>query len=329
MTFKQTLYLSFYKTRSLIALGYLLIGAGTVILLLRDDINHYFFREFLDTSRLYALPLGLGLLGYGAAIFMLLYLRGSLSTNGNRQIFEERNDSVSSTQANQLNERIIKIDAEVNNLKSAQLGALSGNREELIEALKPTIHAGLADELSKRFTEQAENASRDLEIRNAFSAAQRRLQLELASLSRRSNLNLVIGVITTAIAVGLLTYMVLGSTLNFESLTSIVAHYLPRLTLVIFIEVFSFFFLRLYRATLAEMRTYQTDLTALTVQFVAVQSALSARTPESALSLSKELLSVKPTSESASKETKSADFDAKAVSELLQSAAKALLPKSK
>ena len=318
------------SSRFQVAAGLLFLGTGIVILLLREELDYFFFAQFLGDHKRYALPVGLVFLAYGAAFLMLQYLRGGLLFRGDRIIGnDESPESVSMSTISPMKERLEALDKELHSLKSAQLGALSGNRAELIEALKPTVHSGLADELQKRFAEQAENADRDAEIRNAFSNTQRRLQLELSSLSRRSNLNLVIGVITTAIAVGLLTYMVLGSTINFDSLTSVLAHYLPRLALVVFIEVFSFFFLRLYRATLAEMRTYQTDLTTLTIQFVAVQAALSARTPESAIALSKELLATKSTSEAKSKDQKFSEAEAKAISELLQGAAKALLPKGK
>lgn len=321
---------TFRSSRFQVAAGLLFLGIGIVILLLREELDYLFFNQAFGDGKRYALPAGLISLAYGAAFLMMQYLRGGLFSRSERIIGNDESPEIASTPLiSALKERIDGLDNELLNLKSAQLGALSGNRDELIEALKPTVHSGLADELQKRFSEQAEYAARDTEIRNSFASAQRRLQIELASLSRRSNLNLVIGVITTAIAVGLLTYMVLGSSINFDSLTSVLAHYLPRLALVVFIEIFSFFFLRLYRATLAEMRTYQTDLTALTIQFVAVQAALSARTPDSAIALSKELLATKPLSEAIAKDQKFSEADAKAVSELLQGAAKALLPKGK
>jgi hypothetical protein len=318
---------SLRTSRAQTALGTLLIGAGIVVLLLRDELDVFFFHQFLSGSKRYALLIGLAMLGYGAAFLMLQYLRGSLTMRDFRDPSDQYSDPNRSRTYSVLKDRLSTLTSEIENLKSAQLGALSGNREQLIEALKPTIHSGLADEMIKRFGEQAENAARDHEIRNAFAAAQRRLQSELGSLSRRSNLNLVIGVITSAIAVGLLAYMVLASTLNFDSLTSVVAHYLPRLAIVVFIEVFSFFFLRLYRATLAEMRTYQTDLTALTVQFVAVQAALSAKNPDSASSLSRELLGAKSVQDLTVKEIKTPEIDVKSVLDVLQAAVKTMQPK--
>ncbi|MBI5525005.1 MAG: hypothetical protein HY897_01580 [Deltaproteobacteria bacterium] len=41
------------------------------------------------------------------------------------------------------------------------------------------------------------------------------------------------------------------------------SHYVPRITTVTFIEVFAFFFLKLYRASLIEIKFYQNELTSL------------------------------------------------------------------
>ena len=317
------------SSRLQVALGSLFIGAGIVVLFLRDELDYLFFQGALGLTRRYALPVGLVSLLYGASFLMLQYLRGSLFGRGDRASPDGLSDSVSSAAEFALRDKLDSLSEVIANLKSAQLGALAGNREELIEALRPTVHAGLADELQRRFGEQAIRAERDAEIRNAFANAQQRLRIELGALSRRSNLNLVIGVLTTTMAVGLLTYMVLGSTVNFESATSLLSHYLPRLALVVFIEVFSFFFLRLYRATLAEMRTYQTDLTALTLQHVAVIAALSSSSPDGAAALSKELLAAKAQAPGEPKDAKPSEADPKVLAELLQGVAKTLLPKAK
>ncbi len=227
-----------------------------------------------------------------------------------------------------LRDKISSIVNEVALLKTAQLNALSGSRQELLDALTPTIHAGVADELEARFRQRLSQFARDEEIRSAFAIAEHRLKMELGALSRRSNLNLVIGILTTAMAVSLLTYMVLGASTNFDSITSLLTHYIPRLGLVLFIEVFSFFFLRLYKATLAEMRVYQTDLTALTVQHVAVVAALSTGDSSGATALSKELLSIKPTKPEPSA-VQNSNVDPKALAELVQALAKILPTKAK
>jgi hypothetical protein len=313
-----------------------LIVGGVVVLSLRYDIGRVFF-PYSEDQKL-TLMVGLSLLGYGAAIFMFLYLRGAISfkfldnlvtlkvEQPYSETFTIQHHGGSSPE---IEERISEISGTVEQLKSAQLGALAGNREELIEALRPTLLSDVVTELENRFAANAIDAARISEIRRSFEAASQRLQFELSSLSRRSNLNLVIGVLTTVIAVSLLTYMVLGTNSSFESLTALLSHYVPRVTVVLFIEVFSFFFLRLYRSTLAEIRSYQIDITALTLKQVALETAWSASDPTARITLAKELVTSAASTHTAAKEDKDVSIDPELITDLLQKFAKVVVKKEK
>jgi len=113
------------------------------------------------------------------------------------------------------------------------------------------------------------------ESRRIFDTTTRRLLSEIGSLTRRGNLNLAIGVFTTAAAIGVLAYMALKAPPKFENLADVLSHYVPRVMTVGFVEVFSFFFLRLYRNGLAEMRYYQDQLTELSRKEAALEAALA------------------------------------------------------
>ena len=312
-----------------VALGVFLTLVGLIVLLLRVDIDLLLLGGSSEYPSRTSLLLGLGLLVYGSAFLMLQYLRGGvLFPKSEVAAFDTLPGAVDVAAVSTLREKVGSLAEEVASLKAAQLDALGGSLQELVGALRPTINAGVADELEDRFRQRLSQSTRDQEIRESFSAADSRLRTELGALGRRSNLNLVIGVLTTSLAVGLLTYMVLGAVVSFENLTSLLSHYIPRLSLVLFIEVFSFFFLRLYKTTLAEMRMYQTDLTALTIQRVAVVAGLSTGDPAAAAALSKELLASKPVKiEQLAR--KGQDVDPKALAELVQALAKILPAKAK
>jgi hypothetical protein len=315
--------------RTQVALGVFLTLAGLIVLLLRGDIDLLLLGGSSEYPSRTSLLLGLGLLVYGTAFLMLQYLRGGALFQKSELFAPDALPSgVGVAAVNTLHAKVSSLSEEVASLKAAQLDALGGDRQQLVDALRPTVNAGVADELEDRFRQRLSQSARDQEIRDSFATADSRLRSELAALGRRSNLNLVIGVLTTSLAVGLLTYMVLGAVVNFENLTSLLSHYIPRLGLVLFIEVFSFFFLRLYKTTLAEMRLYQTDLTALTIQRVAVVVGLSTGDPAGAAAVSKELLTFKP----AKVEPiagKGQDVDPKALAELVQVLAKVLPAKAK
>jgi hypothetical protein len=280
---------------------YFFLGAVIIALYELDEL---LFNNYFGSQLNYVLPVGFGLLIYGAALMMLQYLRGNAS---------ERTESnpASMAIAEELQQKLADLTTELEQVKQAQLNALSGSPDQLIQILTSTAHKGVTDELIERFQPDTRRFARDQAIRTAFHGAQDRLRSEVATLGRRGNLNLVIGVLTTAIAAGLLSYMVLNTTVKLDSMTIILSHYLPRFMLVIFIEVFSFFFLRLYRSTLAEIHTYQTDITTLTLQEVAVLAALSSDNTEAGANLSTNLLSQKKTIEDDKEDDKENDKNSK------------------
>ena len=110
-------------------------------------------------------------------------------------------------------------------------------------------------------------------IRRSLESACNRLRDELSVLNRRGNLNLVIGTLTTLAAVWLLIYMVLGHSIELTTVPALLSYYIPRVSTVVFIEIFAFFFLRLYKAGLAEMKYYQNELTTLSLIGVSIEMA--------------------------------------------------------
>ena len=54
-----------------------------------------------------------------------------------------------------------------------------------------------------------------------------------------------------------------------------ISHFVPRLTLVILIELFAYFFLSLYKASLAEIKYFQNELTNIESKELALQAALN------------------------------------------------------
>ena len=99
-----------------------------------------------------------------------------------------------------------------------------------------------------------------------------RLRSEIDALFRRGNVNLIIGTLTTLIAVGILASSILTKDLPTDP-EKLAAHLIPRITLSLFIEIFSFFFLRLYSAGLTDIKYYQNELTNIESKFLALRRA--------------------------------------------------------
>lgn len=113
-----------------------------------------------------------------------------------------------------------------------------------------------------------------------FRRTRARLRDEIQTLSRRSSVNLVIGVMVTMAATGVLVYLVSRDHGDFGSMRALLSFYIPRITTVILIETFAYFFLKLYRQNLEEIKYYQNELTTIDLQEVAWKEALDTGSAE-------------------------------------------------
>lgn len=167
------------------------------------------------------------------------------------------------------------------------------DRNEIVAKTKDKIAALMGDELLVQIEQKYGDAVAEQALRSRVTTlcdeTKRRLEREAEALTRRSNVNLVIGVITTLLAVGLLAYIVLTSDITKTdgeiTITTMLLHFLPRLSLVIFIEIFSFFFLRLYKNGLEDIKYYQNELTTIETSFVALECALQTDKSEAATAI--------------------------------------------
>ncbi|MGN6381866.1 MAG: hypothetical protein ACTHMK_04625 [Dyella sp.] len=299
-----------------LAVLFTLFGIG--VMWLRDDIAFAFGLPNYNQRGI--LLIGFASIGYGISLFMLLYLRGEISfkfLDGTVSASRSRSDESAALSRTVL-DAVAEVKSQVEKLKSAQANALGTDREELVRAVSATLSSDLTQELEGRFAAHAIETERLKSIRRSFDLTVGRLEMELASLARRGNLNLVIGSITTAIAVGLLIYMLLTTKLDPASVTSILAYYIPRVSVVIFIEVFAFFFLRLYKSTLHEIRLYQLDLNSLAVCAMAVESAWASTDLAAKGGLAKQLLASLPSRASDADAAGTEKIDPKKLADLLQ-----------
>lgn len=101
-----------------------------------------------------------------------------------------------------------------------------------------------------------------------------RLREEIRNLTKRGNLNLTSGVLLTLIAIGVLVYLVTRPHGDFNKTADVLAFYIPRVTTIALLETFAYFFLRLYRSSLEEIKYYQNELTTLASVEIAWRTSL-------------------------------------------------------
>lgn len=119
-------------------------------------------------------------------------------------------------------------------------------------------------------------------VEQLFTSIADRLGREVQDQARRGNLNLILGILTTLLGLSVLGYSVFYAPAT-QAANEIIAYFLPRVSLVILIEVFAYFFLKLYKQSLSEIKYFQNEITNIESRHLAIQFA--AKDPDTSLQL--------------------------------------------
>ncbi|MFW2161099.1 hypothetical protein ACG93T_06900 [Acinetobacter beijerinckii] len=162
------------------------------------------------------------------------------------------------------------------------LGELDeASRAQLVAQLSATLHSDTAtvvlDEIRSKLAADQQRESQDRELTTRLDDSRIRLQRELDALGRRGNLNLALGAITTVIGLTFLGFSVFAEAGMAKDLWALVSHFVPRLTLVLLIELFAFFFLSLYKSSLSEIKYFQNELTNIESRQLALRAAMESK----------------------------------------------------
>lgn len=132
----------------------------------------------------------------------------------------------------------------------------------------------ILNKVSNVYSEHSISMYQSEKLSNSFSKLSIRIDNELNSLNKKANINLIIGAITTICAIVPLAIDILGNTVSYEDYVALMSHYIPRLTLIVFIEVFAFFFLKLYKTCLQDIMYYNNEKTNIECKKIALEVAL-------------------------------------------------------
>lgn len=268
------------NARSLVAITMGILAIGGFLLAAREEVAFWLREQTFVVSFV-----ALGIIALGFAQVLLLYLRGIISfpgVNESRASMDFGFDAfrpvrIREEAIEELREQLASIRRESEEISLEGRNLSNSERERLLASLKSTITQDVASivgaDLEARFGQAARDKLQFDLLRRPMERAGARLSEEIAKLTRTSNLNLVFGTVTTVFAGTALAYMVFRNGTTFKDLPSLLSYYVPRLTTIVFAEVFAFFFLRLYKANLADIKYYQNELTTLALRSVALEQA--------------------------------------------------------
>lgn len=274
-----------FSTGNIIAVAVMLVSIAVIPnVLLYFGVTH----EIMSSIRT-ILYIFLGIL-LGGIVFrsLLIYLEPANTLKPLEIKGSERGPS-SDTYKN-MSEQITEIKDRINSIGVVTFDNKDISADQLIELLRSSIDQRLTESVLKSIDE--EFAKRDLQNRQwerlitGFEEIRKRLYEETNNLARRASLNLAFGSVTTVLAVIGLAIIIFLMPLDLTGHSKdeygwiITAHYIPRLSLVVFAEVFAYFFLRLYKSGLDDIKYYQNELTNVELKLSALKTALAMKDNE-------------------------------------------------
>jgi len=160
------------------------------------------------------------------------------------------------------------------------IGLTEETRKELVESLRARIASDATTQFLDEIRTQVKSDAFSSRLVERSHKTLARIYSEIDALGRRGTINLVLGVTTAIAGVTALSMFVIFDSKDHSSLESFSIAFLPRLSIVVIIEVFSYFFLRLYKASLTEIKYFQNEATNIEYNFVALETALHLSDPK-------------------------------------------------
>lgn len=207
---------------------------------------------------------------------------------------------------NNYEDRILELELVISEMSEKLQSFDLGNRDALIEetvgVIKATAHEKIWEELSASVSKTGTQSRALAPIEKEYEKSKQRLLAEVKALGKRGSVNLALGVVTTATALLILSSLALSS-INPElykpsggdfkvEVFTLSMFFVPKISLAIFIQIFSLFFLKLYKAGLAEIKYFQNEITNLELKYFGIVTSIIAEDKEAISSAGRLLLEV-------------------------------------
>ena len=242
----------------------------TISFIVIAGITYYSLDKNFDSSKFIYTSTGI-LAAIAFTIAMLSYLENNTNNNYLNNNYGGTNRK---TDLSTLEE---KIDFLAVNLKKTSSSDFKIDEDKIYriveEGLKANIQESFVKSLVEKYSETIINEIHYKDISDEIARSKNRILNEIGSLNKRGNLNLVIGSLTTILSVGVLLSSFLFSVAAVK-IDEVFIHFLPRVSIVLFAEIFAFFFLRLYRNSLIDIKYYQNELTNIESKGLALKAAI-------------------------------------------------------
>jgi len=146
----------------------------------------------------------------------------------------------------------------------------------LTERIKEESSSKILEEIHSKVSKEYKQKTKNELIENQYLQTTERLKEELNALSKRSNINLSLGIVTAIIGLFLLGFfIIIKNTSNISGTEEFLIEFVPRISLIILIEIFAYFFLKLYKENLSEIKYFQNEITTIESKYLALNVSLN------------------------------------------------------
>lgn len=265
--------------------------AGAALAYVANVAEPMYFAVYSIFSRKYYYLFSVVLFGFSSLILIMAYLQTGFKrpvklgrdAENYRNAVEKgisKGRAEFNELATELREKIERIQDAVFSEKSISAFVNDSDRsillDEMMERIKSEANAKILAELKIQFEEAYYQEIRDRDFLRRFDESRSRLSKELEALGFRGNLNLGLGAVTTIVGLSFLGFSVVAGIASApKEPLEFVYHFLPRVTLVVMIELFAYFFLSLYKASLAEIKYFQNEITNIEAKQLSLLAAIS------------------------------------------------------
>jgi molybdopterin converting factor small subunit len=149
---------------------------------------------------------------------------------------------------------------------------------QIFASIQTKLESDAFEKYLAELKESVRTQAREEIFDNQFQDTRYRLEQELQALTKRGNLNLTLGIFTTMVGIVFLGYAVFNPPAVLTA-PELFLYFAPRVSLVVLIEVFAYFFLRLYKQSLGEIKFFQNEMTNIEAKYLALQVVLRADDP--------------------------------------------------
>lgn len=228
----------------------------------------FFYEDvFLKTDNKFNVSLLVFAIGFGATLYTLVYIISNFLESSN---LDERIIKGWNVEKN-YKEIFKKIDNFTVEHKSEEVIS-NKNLTEATNLLRDKLENISAENYFQEFKKKIKNETVVEILENKINNIELRVQGEISRLSRSGIINLSLGMM---LSIGGILY--LGSFVvnvqTFDTLEKMFVNTFPKAIFVLLIEVFAYFFLKLYKQNLDDIKYYQNELTNIESKNLAVQIA--------------------------------------------------------